>query len=78
MEIVFHARCFTDDFIDPSHTEQLYDACGSEKTLARFDGDHNSDRPQSFFDAAGKFLARYLLAKQGHEMPPLSISDALK
>ena len=61
----------SDDFIDPSHTQELYDACGSEKSLTNFDGDHNSQRPQSFYDTAGLFLERWLRTERGEDTPDM-------
>ena len=39
-----------DDFINPQHSIELFEAYQGEKSYQDFDGDHNSTRPISFFE----------------------------
>jgi len=45
-----------DDFVAPHHTKKLHDAYSGDKNLVEFEGDHNSTRPQFFYDSASFFL----------------------
>jgi len=55
-----------DAFIKPSHSEQLHAAYAGDKNLILFDGDHNSERPDFFFDSAVIFLRQTLAVKDEH------------
>jgi len=55
-----------DNFIRPSHSEQLHDAYAGDKNLVLFDGDHNSQRPDFFFSSAVIFLRQTLGVKEEH------------
>lgn len=49
-----------DDFIKPHHSEKLHDAYNGDKNMIRFEGDHNSARPQFFYDSVSIFLHQAL------------------
>lgn len=55
-----------DIFIKPHHSEQLHAAYAGDKNLILFDGDHNSERPDFFFDSAVIFLRQTLAVKDEH------------
>jgi len=48
----------------PHHAEELNEAWGGESKLLHFQGDHNSDRPGWFTEAAAEFLAEHLRPKE--------------
>lgn len=45
-----------DKFILPHHTDDLYKSYSGDKNIVKFDGDHNSDRPQFFLDSVAIFF----------------------
>jgi len=49
-----------DDFVYPYHSRTLRGKYAGESSLFTMEGDHNSERPQSFLDEAAKFLRRTL------------------
>mmetsp|Transcript_40120 Transcript_40120/g.115786 ORF Transcript_40120/g.115786 Transcript_40120/m.115786 type:complete len:450 (-) Transcript_40120:88-1437(-) len=55
-----------DIFIKPHHSEQLHAAYAGDKNLILFDGDHNSERPDFFFDSAVIFLRQTLAVNEEH------------
>jgi len=55
-----------DIFIKPHHSEQLHAAYAGDKNLILFDGDHNSERPDFYFDSAVIFLRQTLGVKDEH------------
>ncbi|GAA0148340.1 hydrolase [Lithospermum erythrorhizon] len=54
-----------DDFIQPHHSERIFDAYVGDKNIIKFEGDHNSPRPQFYFDSISIFFNNIL-------QPPLS------
>lgn len=52
-----------DDFIAPSHSELLRSKYGGDSNRILFEGDHNTPRPQFFFDSVGIFLSNSLLVE---------------
>lgn len=50
-----------DDFIKISHAEKLLEKFGGDKMMIRFDGDHNSQRPSYFYEAAVSFFYSKLI-----------------
>ena len=50
-----------DDFIDASHSEKLYEAYAGDKVITKFEGDHNSQRPQFFYDSGSIFFHNVLM-----------------
>ncbi|GLI64354.1 hypothetical protein VaNZ11_007594 [Volvox africanus] len=61
-----------DTFIRISHAEALHEAYAGEKELLRFDGDHNSKRPEFFYNSVSNFWHRALLLE--HLLEPADIS----
>lgn len=51
-----------DDFIKIHHSEKLYNAHVGDKNIIRFDGDHNSERPDFFYDSVAIFFFNVLIA----------------
>ncbi|KAF9606582.1 hypothetical protein IFM89_026844 [Coptis chinensis] len=49
-----------DDFIQPHHSERIYDAYVGDKNIIKFEGDHNSPRPQFYFDSITIFFHNVL------------------
>lgn len=49
-----------DDFVPLHHSERVYNALAGDKNILKFAGDHNSERPQCFYDSAGIFLSRVM------------------
>ncbi|MQL72399.1 hypothetical protein Taro_004733 [Colocasia esculenta] len=49
-----------DDFIQPHHSDRIYDAYEGDKNIIKFDGDHNSPRPQFYFDSITIFFHNVL------------------
>jgi pimeloyl-ACP methyl ester carboxylesterase len=60
-----HAK--DDDFIEPSHCEELHEKYSGDKNYISFDGDHNSMRPQFFEDSIVIFFINCL---QVHYLVP--------
>ena len=50
-----------DDFIPPHHTYDLYHAYAGDKQLCEVEGDHNSVRPNDFFEKVTSFFISTLL-----------------
>jgi len=50
-----------DDFVSPSHSKKLYKAYSGDKGLAEFEGDHNSERPDFFYDSATIFFCNLFM-----------------
>ncbi|KAH0455030.1 hypothetical protein IEQ34_016954 [Dendrobium chrysotoxum] len=57
-----------DDFIQPHHSDRIYDAYAGDKNIIKFDGDHNSPRPQFYFDSITIFFHNVL-------SPPKDLPD---
>ncbi|RCV44728.1 hypothetical protein SETIT_9G398000v2 [Setaria italica] len=62
-------RCFVpalfghateDDFILPHHSDKIYESYIGDKNIIKFDGDHNSPRPQFYFDSITIFFHNVL------------------
>ncbi|KAJ4968445.1 hypothetical protein NE237_015146 [Protea cynaroides] len=49
-----------DDFILPHHSDQIYEAYVGDKNIIKFEGDHNSPRPQFYFDSITIFFHNVL------------------
>ncbi|KAL1358738.1 hypothetical protein HN51_003993 [Arachis hypogaea] len=54
------AHANDDKFIQPHHTELISKVYAGDKNVIRFNGDHNSSRPQSFFDSVAVFFCKVL------------------
>ncbi|PHT60106.1 hypothetical protein CQW23_02469 [Capsicum baccatum] len=49
-----------DDFIQPHHSDRVFEAYMGDKNIIKFDGDHNSPRPQFYFDSISIFFNNVL------------------
>ncbi|XP_022138579.1 uncharacterized protein LOC111009703 isoform X2 [Momordica charantia] len=57
---VLLGHAIDDDFIRPHHSDLIYDAYVGDKNIIKFDGDHNSPRPQFYFDSINIFFHNVL------------------
>jgi pimeloyl-ACP methyl ester carboxylesterase len=51
-----------DDFIKIHHSERLFEVYSGDKNLIRFEGDHNSERPEFFYDSVAIFFYNVLIS----------------
>ncbi|KAG4960185.1 hypothetical protein GLYMA_13G210700v4 [Glycine max] len=56
--LVGHA--IDDDFIRPHHSDRILEAYMGDKNIIKFEGDHNSSRPQYYFDSVNIFFHNVL------------------
>eukprot|EP01005_Ploeotia_sp_CARIB1_P002048 NODE_95_length_1639_cov_459.678571_g93_i0.p1 GENE.NODE_95_length_1639_cov_459.678571_g93_i0~~NODE_95_length_1639_cov_459.678571_g93_i0.p1 ORF type:complete len:460 (-),score=106.22 NODE_95_length_1639_cov_459.678571_g93_i0:185-1564(-) len=72
--IVF-AHATEDDFVPIQHSETVHERYkGEDKTFIRFEGDHNSERPDYFHNTISKFFHTNLVENDpdlGHLPPPV-------
>lgn len=61
--LFIHAR--GDEFIRPSHSQQLHDAYAGDKNIVLVEGDHNSARPRFLYHSVYIFLQTYLQVPEG-------------
>jgi pimeloyl-ACP methyl ester carboxylesterase len=64
-----------DDFVKPTHSQQLFAAYAGDKNIIYMDGDHNSSRPQSFLDNVAHFLYSALGSECVPQQPSLPLMD---
>lgn len=57
---VLFGHAIEDDFIQPHHSDRIYDAYVGDKNIIKFEGDHNSPRPQFYFDSINIFFHNVL------------------
>ena len=50
-----------DDFVDPHHTQDMYEAYAGDKDIIYIDGDHNSSRPKICLQKVASFFYTTLL-----------------
>ncbi|CAI5491985.1 unnamed protein product [Closterium sp. Naga37s-1] len=62
-----------DTFILPHHSQQIHEAYAGDKNLITFAGDHNSHRPNFFYDSAAIFLHNVLQPPPIQEPPATSL-----
>ncbi|KAG0461622.1 hypothetical protein HPP92_021919 [Vanilla planifolia] len=53
-----------DIFVHPHHSELIYQSYAGEKIIIKFDGDHNTPRPQSYYDSVALFFCNTLQPPQ--------------
>ncbi|XP_023544165.1 uncharacterized protein LOC111803820 [Cucurbita pepo subsp. pepo] len=53
-----HANC--DKFVQPHHSELIYNSYAGDKNIIKFDGEHNSSRPQFYYDSVSIFFYNVL------------------
>ncbi|KAK4755751.1 hypothetical protein SAY87_009508 [Trapa incisa] len=49
-----------DDFIRPHHSDRIFEVYMGDKNIIKFEGDHNSPRPQFYFDSINIFFHNVL------------------
>ncbi|ESW19549.1 hypothetical protein PHAVU_006G134600 [Phaseolus vulgaris] len=49
-----------DQFIQPHHSDLISESYAGDKNIIKFDGDHNSSRPQFFYDSVSLFFYNVL------------------
>ncbi|KAK1380248.1 hypothetical protein POM88_026992 [Heracleum sosnowskyi] len=57
---VLFGHAIDDDFIQPHHSDRIFNAYVGDKNIIKFDGDHNSPRPQFYFDSVNIFFHNVL------------------
>lgn len=57
---VLFGHGLNDMFIQPHHCDRIHQAYGGDKNIIKFDGDHNSPRPQSYYDSVSIFFYKSL------------------
>ncbi|KAK1414146.1 hypothetical protein QVD17_29887 [Tagetes erecta] len=57
---VLFGHASDDDFIQPHHSDRIYEAYTGDKNIIKFEGDHNSPRPQFYFDSIDIFFHNVL------------------
>ncbi|XP_043719758.1 uncharacterized protein LOC122667524 isoform X2 [Telopea speciosissima] len=57
---VLLGHAIDDDFILPEHSDRIYEAYVGDKNIIKFEGDHNSPRPQFYFDSIAIFFHNVL------------------
>lgn len=57
---VLFGHAIDDDFIHPHHSERIFEVYMGDKNIIKFEGDHNSPRPQFYFDSISIFFKNVL------------------
>ncbi|KAL3828835.1 hypothetical protein ACJIZ3_017637 [Penstemon smallii] len=57
---VLFGHAIDDDFIQPHHSDRIFDTYVGDKNIIKFEGDHNSPRPQFYFDSISIFFNNVL------------------
>ncbi|KAG6766484.1 hypothetical protein POTOM_030570 [Populus tomentosa] len=57
---VLFGHAIDDDFICPYHSDRIFEAYMGDKNIIKFEGDHNSPRPQFYFDSLNIFFHNVL------------------
>ncbi|GER32349.1 alpha/beta-Hydrolases superfamily protein, partial [Striga asiatica] len=57
---VLFGHATDDDFIQPHHSDRIFDAYVGDKNIIKFEGDHNSPRPEFYFDSISIFFNNVL------------------
>ena len=53
-----------DDFILPHHSDELYEKYAGEKNIIKFEGSHNTLRPEFFYDSVFIFFKNALMVDE--------------
>ncbi|KAJ4722336.1 Alpha/beta-Hydrolases superfamily protein [Melia azedarach] len=61
---VLFGHAVDDDFINPHHSDRIFEAYAGDKNIIKFEGDHNSPRPQFYFDSINIFFHNVLQPPQ--------------
>ncbi|XP_047944639.1 uncharacterized protein LOC125191183 isoform X2 [Salvia hispanica] len=67
-----HAK--DDKFVQSQHSDAIYNSYAGDKNIIKFDGDHNSSRPQFYYDSVSIFF--YNVLHPPH--PPSSYSTKIE
>ncbi|XP_074296146.1 uncharacterized protein LOC141623884 [Silene latifolia] len=73
---VLFGHAIDDDFIQPHHSERIIDVYMGDKNIIKFEGDHNSPRPQFYFDSISIFFNNVLQPPQ--DEAPVSLYDPVQ
>lgn len=65
------ASAYGDDFIKIRHAEMIYHHYAGEKDIVRFEGDHNSSRPPSFYESVISFFHNILISQTELDASPV-------
>jgi len=57
---VLIGHAIDDDFINPHHSDSIFGAYMGDKNIIKFEGDHNSPRPQFYFESINIFFHNVL------------------
>ncbi|KAJ1427094.1 Alpha/Beta hydrolase fold [Sesbania bispinosa] len=57
---VLFGHASDDKFIQPHHSDLISESYAGDKNIIKFDGDHNSSRPQFFYDSVSIFFYNVL------------------
>uniref|UniRef100_A0A2P2LA34 Catalytic n=1 Tax=Rhizophora mucronata TaxID=61149 RepID=A0A2P2LA34_RHIMU len=57
---VLFGHAIDDDFIQPHHSDRIHEVYMGDKNIIKFEGDHNSPRPQFYFDSINIFFHNVL------------------
>ncbi|KAL5073039.1 hypothetical protein RYX36_012023 [Vicia faba] len=69
---VLFGHASDDKFIQPHHSDLISESYAGDKNIIKFDGDHNSSRPQFFYDSVSIFFYNVL------RPPQVSIAEKLE
>ncbi|WJX27953.1 hypothetical protein P8452_16726 [Trifolium repens] len=69
---VLFGHASDDKFIQPHHSDLISESYAGDKNIIKFDGDHNSSRPQYFYDSVSIFFYNVL------RPPQVSIAEKLE
>ncbi|KAK9699467.1 hypothetical protein RND81_08G175500 [Saponaria officinalis] len=72
---VLFGHAIDDDFIQPHHSERIFDVYMGDKNIIKFEGDHNSPRPQFYFDSISIFFNNVLQPPQ--DEAPVSLYEPM-
>ncbi|XP_058114568.1 uncharacterized protein LOC131257752 [Magnolia sinica] len=53
-----HAK--EDTFVNPHHSDRIFNSYAGDKNIIKFEGDHNSPRPQFYYDSVSIFFLNVL------------------
>ncbi|KAH9616455.1 hypothetical protein KSS87_006769 [Heliosperma pusillum] len=73
---VLFGHAIEDDFIQPHHSERIFDVYMGDKNIIKFDGDHNSPRLPFYFDSISIFFNNVLQPPQ--DEAPVSLYDPVQ
>jgi len=84
--LAFAQKCFSpckffypdkDDFVDPKHSKKLFGVYSGEKSINEFKGNHNTERPDFFYDSAAIFFHNVLMCDEIKKKQTIKVDKAL-